>query len=270
MIRDEMDFRDKVCVVTGASSGIGERVARDLAAAGARVCAAARREDRLRTLIAELGGGRHTYKVTDVSDRAQVTDLARFVAGTYRRCDILINNAGISSEGGFEGPEAIAGLEKVMRTNYLGTVWCTAEFLELLVASAPSHVVNIASIAGRLAGGSPAYVSSKFALVGWTESMHFHLAPKGVHFSSVEPGIIPTEGFPATAIESHPILRFTTGTTQQVSRAIFDAIEHRRIQRTVPRWYYLLQVARITMPPVYRFVARKIVLRMFERNRRTF
>lgn len=263
-----MDLTGKVCVVTGASSGIGERVARDLAAGGARVCAVARREERLQKLIADLGEGGHTYKVTDVSDRAQVTDLARFVGDTYGRCDVLINNAGISSEGRFDDPGAVAELERVVRTNFLGAVWCTADLLELLVASAPSHVVNVASIAGRLAGGAPAYVASKFALVGWSESMHFQLAPKGVFVSSVEPGIIPTEGFPATAIVSHPVLRFTAGTTEQVSRAILDAIDHRRMQRTVPRWYYLLQVARISLPAVYRFVARKIVLPMFERNRR--
>lgn len=263
-----MDFQGKVCVVTGASSGIGERVARDLAAVGARVCAVARREERLKVLIAELPGRGHTYKVTDVSEREPVADLARFVGDTYGRCDVLINNAGISSEGGFDGPPSVAALEKIMRTNFLGAVWCTAELLELLLASAPSHVVNVASIAGRLAAGSSAYVSSKFALAGWSESMHFQLAPKGVFVSSVEPGIIPTEGFPATAVQSHPVLRFTTGTTEQVARAILDAIEHRKFQRVVPRWYYLLIVARILMPPVYRFVQRRIVLPMFERNRR--
>ncbi len=264
-----MDIGGKVCVVTGASSGIGERIARDLAAQGAQVCVAARREDRLRALVDELTGTGHTYKATDVSDRAQVGELARFVAETYGRCDVLVNNAGIASEAGLEGAASVADVEKVMRTNYLGAVWLTADLLELLVASAPSHVVNVASVAGRLASGSPSYVASKFALVGWSEAMHFQLAPKGVFVSSVEPGIIPTEGFPAHAIESHPVLRLTTGTTEQVSRAVLDAIEHRRMQRTVPRWYYLLQIARITMPPVYRFVQRKIVLPMFERNRRT-
>src|ERR687896_238709 len=100
-----MDLRGKVCVVTGASSGIGERVARDLAAAGARVCAAARREERLKALVEELPGDGHTYKPTDISERDQVADLARFVGETYGRCDVLINNAGVSSSASFDAPD---------------------------------------------------------------------------------------------------------------------------------------------------------------------
>ena len=230
------------------------------------MCAAARREERLKALVEELPGEGHSYRATDVSDRDQVAALARFVADTYGRCDVLINNAGVSSSARFDAPEAVDEFERVMRTNVLGAIWLTADLLELLIASAPSHVVNVASIAGRVATGSPAYSSSKFALVGWSESIHFQLAPKGVHVSSVEPGIIPTEGFPATAIESHPILRVTTGTVEQVSRAVFDAIEHRKLQRAVPRWYYLLMVARYVSPAIYRFVLRKVVLPMWQRN----
>lgn len=265
-----MDYSDKVAVVTGASSGIGRRVALDLAGAGARVCVAARRQDRLVSLVDDMGGTdrAHSHVVTDVSDRSQVRALAAHVAATYGRCDILVNNAGISKERPFDGPAAVDDLEAVMRTNFLGAVWCTAELLELLLASAPSHVVNVASVAGRLAAGAPAYTASKHALVGWSEALHFQLARKGVYVSSVEPGIVPTEGFPATAIESNPVLRLTTGTTEQVSRAIFDAIEKRKLQRVVPRWYYLLQIPALFVPPLYRFVQEKVVVPIYRRNER--
>jgi hypothetical protein len=128
--------------------------------------------------------------------------------------------------------------------------------------------VNVASVAGRLATGSPAYTASKFALVGFTEALHLRMAERGVFISSVEPGIIPTEGFPATAIESNRWLKRTMGTTEQVSAAIFDAIEGRKMQRMVPRWYYLLQIPRLLVPPLYRFAQRKLVEPIYRRNRR--
>ncbi|MDQ4065919.1 MAG: SDR family NAD(P)-dependent oxidoreductase, partial [Actinomycetota bacterium] len=240
----------KVCVITGASSGIGERTARDLAERGVRICAVARREERLAKLVADLGGevAGHSYHVTDVSRRESVRALAAFVRERYGRCDVLVNNAGFSRDAAFDGPAAADVVVEVMETNFLGAVWCTTELLDLLQASAPSHVVNVASMAGRLAMGNPPYNASKFALVGWSEALHFQLAPRGIYVSSVEPGIIPTEGFPATAIEENPLLRFSIGTTEQVSAAIIDAIEKRKMQRVVPRWYYLLQIPRLLTP----------------------
>jgi uncharacterized protein len=136
------------------------------------------------------------------------------------------------------------------------------------LSSAPSHVVNVTSVAGRLATLSPAYSASKFALVGFSEALHPQMAERGVFVSSVEPGIIPTEGFPATAIESNRWLRKTMGTTEQVSAAIFDAIDGRKMQRMVPRWYYLLQIPRLLVPPLYRFAQRKLVAPVYRRNRR--
>ena len=263
-----MDLKGRVCVITGASSGIGEQVARDLAGRGVRICAAARREDRLAKLIADLGGeaAGHSYHVTDVSSRDQVRALATFVRERYGRCDILINNAGFSREARFDGPEAADVIVEVMETNFLGAVWCTTELLDLLQKSVPSHVVNVASVAGRLAAGNPPYNASKFALVGWSESLHFQLAPRGIYVSSVEPGIIPTEGFPAGAVENNPLLRFTIGTTEQVSAAIIDAIAKRKMQRVVPRWYYLLQVPRLLTPPLYRWVQKNVVGPIYRRN----
>ncbi|MGH2694304.1 MAG: SDR family NAD(P)-dependent oxidoreductase, partial [Actinomycetota bacterium] len=118
-----MGLVGKVCVVTGASSGIGRRTALDLASEGAVVCAAARREDRLRSLVDELSGDSHSYFVTDVSDRANVKALAEHVRERYGRCDVLVNNAGFGSSRAFDGPEAADEVERVMRTNFLGAVY---------------------------------------------------------------------------------------------------------------------------------------------------
>lgn len=265
-----MGLRDKVCVVTGASSGIGYRTALDLAAEGAKVCAVARRESLLAELVAKMGGEErgHGYVVTDVSVPEEIERLAEEVRRRYGRCDVLVNNAGFSKERPWYEPGALADLEAVMATNFYGVVRCTSAFMPLLLESAPSSVVNVASVAGRLAiGGAPAYTASKFAVVGWSEALHHQMRPKGVFVSLVEPGIVPTEGFPAKAIVSNRLLRLTMGTTEGVSRAIRDAIVKRKMQRTTPRWYYLLQIPRLLLPPVYRLVQQKLVGPIYKRDK---
>jgi short-subunit dehydrogenase len=255
-----MEMSGKVCVVTGASSGIGRRTALDLAREGASVCVAARREERLRNLVEEMGGSPHSHVATDVSERDQVSRLGVHVRETYGRCDVLVNNAGFSGRGGFDGPRALTELHRVMATNFFGAAYCTAELLELLVSSAPSHVVNVASMAGRIATpGVSAYCASKFALVGWSESLQQELVAKGVFVSSIEPGFIPTEGFPQTEFMNDRVMRHLLGSEGEVSRAIRDAIRGRKPQRVVPRWYYLFQVPRLLTPRVYRLVAGRVM-----------
>ena len=196
--------------------------------------------------------------MTDVSSRADVRNLESHVRSTYGRCDVLINNAGFLGRNAFDGPAAVEETERVMATNFFGAVSCTAEFLGLLEASAPSHVVNVASVAGRIAVGVPAYTASKFALVGWTESLSLELPKKGIYPSSVEPGFIPTEGFQHEDLKRDRLTRSMLGTEADVSKAIQDAIAGRKVQRVVPRWYYLFQVPRVLAPRAYRFVATRL------------
>ena len=257
-----MSLENKVCVVTGASSGIGERTALELAANGARVCIAARRRERLEEVLESLGGdGRgHSLVVTDVSKKSDIRSLGAHVRHAYGRLDVLVNNAGLGAQLRFGERGAVADLEKVMKTNFYGAVYCTAELLPLLEEAAPSSVVNVASVAGRLAlGGSPAYCASKFALAGWSEALHFELRPRDVCVSLVEPGLIPTEGFPQTGPLGDPLLRHTLGSVEDVSAAIRHAIAHRKLERTVPRWYYLLRIPRLLTPPLYRLVNDRLV-----------
>jgi len=252
---------DRVCVITGASSGIGRRTALDLAAAGAKVCVAARRRERLESLVAEMGGAErgHSLLVTDVSNRNDVKDLASHVRGTYGRLDVLINNAGFAGGEGMTGPGSIDEIEQVFATNFFGAVYCTGEMFDLLAASAPSHVVNVASMAGRLAvAGNSTYAATKFALVGWTEALQPDLAERGIYLSSLEPGFVPTEGFPQKNLVGDRFMKHILGTDAQVSAAIRDAIDHRKPQRVVPRWYYLLQVPRVIAPWFYRYALNKL------------
>lgn len=256
-----MKLHDRVCVVTGASSGIGRRVAVLLATHGATVCIAARRRDRLGAVLDELGrGADHSLVVTDVSKRDQVAALARHVRERYGRCDVLVNNAGFSDRGVFDEPGAIERLERVIATNFFGAAYLTADLIDLLLSSAPSHVVNVSSIVGRLpVAGASEYCASKFALSGWSEALHLEMAPRGVYVSVVEPGPLPTEGFPQIEMVDDPLLRIALTTDSRVAEAILGAIVDRKMQRVVPRWFYLLQFPRLACPPLYRFVNARLI-----------
>jgi uncharacterized protein len=245
-------FEGWVCVVTGASSGIGRRVAVDLAAEGATVCATARRADRLAQLVAELGGASHSWIGCDVSQEADVRALAEHVASVHRRCDALVNCAGYPGSARFDGPSAVASTESVLATNFLGAVRCTAALLSLLEAGTGA-VVNVASVAGRIAvPGSSAYTASKFALAGWSEALRAELAPRGVRVSLVEPGFVPTEGFPATGLRAHPLLRLLLRPVEDVSGAVLRALATGAPEIVVPAWYRAFVVGRTLAPGLYR------------------
>jgi NAD(P)-dependent dehydrogenase (short-subunit alcohol dehydrogenase family) len=254
-----MDLSGKICVLTGASSGIGRTAAIDLARRGMVMCVVARRESLLQQLVAELPGEGHSYFVADVSDLEQVRGLERHVRDEYGRLHALVNNAGFTRGGEFTGEDSLDAVRAVMDTNYLGTVNTCAVFLPLLEASAPSRIVNVASMAGRLAfPRSSAYVASKFAVVGWSESAAFDLKLKGISVSLIEPGPIPTEGFPQESMVGHPILGRALGSQQDVANAIRNAIVKGSPTRAVPRWYRPLQIPRLLAPPLYRFLAARL------------
>lgn len=257
-----MDLGNKVCVVTGASSGIGRRTALEMGARGALVCVAARRADRLQDLVDELGGEErgHSYVSVDVTDRDQVRALADHVEQRYARCDVLLNSAGISRGRGFRGVDSFDDLDAVMATNFFGAVNCTAYLLPLLQRAAPSSVVNVASVAGRLTfAGASAYCASKFALVGWSECVRYDLERRGIYVTSIEPGPVPTEGFPQRPLVSGGLLRLALTSEENVARAIVAAIGRRKVQRVIPRWYYLLRIPRLLAPPFYRRASRAIM-----------
>ncbi|HLF69643.1 MAG TPA: SDR family NAD(P)-dependent oxidoreductase [Actinomycetota bacterium] len=245
-----MNWKGKVCVITGASSGFGESVARELASRGARIIAVARREEKLREIIDDVGGAPHSYIKADISDLAQVRAMATRLAQLTDHVDVLINNAGV----GTSGPLAQATseeLEGVIRTNLLGAIWCTKESLAL-IEKAPRErrtpiVVNVASMAGRIAlPGSADYAASKFGLVGFTESIWYELSAKGIRTMMVNPGLADTEGFPMDAIRAKPLLGWSVMDASRVAGALVRGIEQGSFEVRVQWWmnpiYYLVLV----------------------------
>jgi short-subunit dehydrogenase len=253
---------EKVCVVTGASSGIGEATARALAAAGAHVVLAARREHRLAGVADLIRRKGHTALPVRC-DVAVSTDVERLVEETERafgRCDVLVNNAGVPGGGSFEDL-TMGQIERVTETNYLGVLRCTKLFLPMLLASR-GHIVNVASIAGRYAApGSPVYTAAKHAIVGLSESLYLELASRGVIVTSVNPGLVATEGFPMTDVLRSPYRRLVMR-PERIAAVIVDVIRRRKgPEVSVPRWVGGFQIFRLIAPPLYRSVVARLARR---------
>ncbi|HUZ16504.1 MAG TPA: SDR family NAD(P)-dependent oxidoreductase [Gaiellaceae bacterium] len=238
-----------VAVVTGASSGFGVEIARRLAARGDRCVLLARRADRLEALAAEIGG---EAEPCDVSDRAAVDAVAARVLERHPQIDILVNNAGIPGRTSFIGGD-VEKIERLIQTNYLGGVWCLNAFLPGLLAAAPSHVVNVVSVSGVVAGPpSGPYSASKHAQLAFSRTVAAELRSRGVRVHTVKPGFAETEGFPQKWLPKL-VQRIVIG-PEEVAAHVVRSIERNRGETTVPWFYGPLGALQDMLPNVFTVV----------------
>jgi short-subunit dehydrogenase len=238
-----------VAVVTGASSGFGVEIARRLAARGDRCVLIARRADRLEALAAEIDG---EAEPCDVSDRVAVDAVAARVLERHPQIDVLVNNAGISGRTSFVGGD-VEKIENLVRINYLGSVWCLNAFLPGLLAAAPSHVVNIVSVAGVVAAPpSGPYGASKHAQLAFSRTIAAELRSRGVRVHTVKPGFAETEGFPQKWLPK-PVQRIVIG-PEEVADHVLRSIERNRGETTVPWFYGPLGALQDMLPNVFTVV----------------
>ena len=245
---------DAVHLITGASSGIGEATARRLAREpGARLVLVARREERLRELAGSLPAPA-TWIAADLTEDDAPARVRAHLEEHYGRLDLLVNNAGASWRGTF-AEEGYANVHRTMELNFDAPVRLTEALLPMLRASAPSAIVNVSSTAGRISrAGAGAYSASKYALAGWTDSLHLEERPHGVHVGLVLPGFIATEGFPATELRERAATRWVVSSAEKAAEAIFEAGPGGRAERYVPRPYALVAALRVLAPGLVRRV----------------
>jgi short-subunit dehydrogenase len=231
-------FRDNAVVLTGASAGIGRELARQLAAQGAWLVLAARDAGKLEETAEECRaiGGRAVAVPTDVGDEAQCRALMERAVAELGRIDTLVNNAGIGMWARFDEVTDLSMFERIMRINYLGSVYCTHHALPHL-RRARGRIVAMGSLTART--GVPTrsgYAASKHAMAGFFDSIRIELADEGVTVTQIHPGFVATEirerafgadGRPLGAGNS-PVREKEVMSAEECARITIDAMAKRR------------------------------------------
>jgi short-subunit dehydrogenase len=187
-------FKDKVVIVTGASSGIGEAIAREFALNGSKVVLAARTESKLSAITKDIinSGGKAFFVKTDVSIESNCKLLIEKTIEKYCQIDILVNNAGLSMRAAFIDVDLLV-LHKLMNVNFWGTVYCTKYALPYLIERKGS-LIGVSSVAGfHGLPGRTGYSASKFAMHGFLETIRIENLKKGLHVMIIAPGFTSTE-----------------------------------------------------------------------------
>jgi short-subunit dehydrogenase len=246
---------ERTAVVTGASSGIGEHTARRLAADGWRVLLVARREERLKALSDELPNS--SYLAVDLTDADAPERVRARVEELWGRLDLLVNNAGGSKRAAFgDDNGGYDNVRAVMDLNFDAVLRLTEALLPALRASAPSSIVNVSSIAGRVGRAKTgAYSASKFALAGWSECLRMEEKRTGVHVGLVLPGFVSTEGFPQEELTRSARTRWIVSTPDKVADAIVRAGPGGKAEVAVPRPWGLVPRLRYSAPGLVRRLA---------------
>jgi len=250
------DYRARVVVVTGASSGIGRVTAKAFAARGATVVAVARREPLLRALVQECRqpAPESEYVVGDLGERTFAERVVDETVAHHGRLDILVNNAAVSKHKQIYHLSADEA-EAVMRINFFSCVWTTLAAIPYMLRQGGGTIVNVSSFASKVAPPrEPVYAASKAAMNSFSEGLWNDLAGSNIHVAFVITETTDTEIWDK---EDEPIAyQGKKYPPEIVTEAIFEAIEKRRYEITVPKRNPMLLTARalrLFFPGLLRF-----------------
>jgi short-subunit dehydrogenase len=227
-----MDTRDRVVVVTGASSGIGASAAEAFARKGARVVCVARRADKLAETVrrCEQAGGRAIAVAADVADGNTPALVIKETESAFGPIDVLVNNAGL----GMALPAATVTMDEVRRVfdvNFFGPVALTLAVLPGMLERRRGSIVNVTSVSGYVPNpGESPYGATKAALSRWAHGLAVELAGTGVHIGVVSPGPIDTEMAPGPDEYKGKLYPPSV-----VANAIVNSVEKERVHQTAPR-----------------------------------
>jgi clavulanate-9-aldehyde reducatase len=196
---DEMqtDLSGRTIAITGASSGIGEATVLACAAAGARVALAARRADRIEALAQRIadehGADRAVAIPADVGEEAQARDFVERAQRELGRLDGLVNNAGVMLLGPIQGAPT-EEWQRMVHVNVFGVLYCTHAALPIMREQGAGDIVNVSSVAGRVASlGAGVYNLTKFGVGAFSESLRQETTGSGIRVTLIEPGAVTTE-----------------------------------------------------------------------------
>lgn len=189
------NIHDKVVVITGASSGLGEATARRLAQEGARLVLGARRLDRLEALAAELQatGAQVAVQATDVTQAEQVQALVDLALERFGRVDVMLNNAGLMPHSPLDR-RRLEDWDRMIDVNIKGVLYGIAAVLPTMQAQQSGHIINVSSVAGhKVRAGSTVYSATKHAVRIISEGLRQEVKPYGIRTTILSPGAVATE-----------------------------------------------------------------------------
>ena len=231
-----MDFKNKVVLITGASSGIGRAAATLFAKKGANIILVARRKDKLEQVAEDLKKFNVSSLVCecDVSDKSQVKKMSEIVLEKYKSVDILVNNAGFAIYGSVSNLTT-EEIESQMETNYFGMIYCIKNFLPLMIKKKSGHIVNVASVAGSFGlPGIASYCASKFAMLGFSEGLKHELKGTGIGVTVVSPIMVRTNFFDHKSFDKMPKYSPISLSAETAAKAILRAANSPRLEIIVP------------------------------------
>ena len=260
-------MKDKVVVITGASKGIGAELARQLAERGAKLVLAARNAGELET-VAEYCKKRGAQVITVRADVGVERDCAAIMSGAalaFGGIDVLVNNAGATMWARFEDIQDLSILERIMRVNYMGAVYCTKHALPLLKQS-KGLIVGISSLAGRT--GVPTrtgYSAAKHAMTGFFDSLRIELEDSGVAVTMIYPGFVATgirenaTGPDGKPILVSPVKEGEVMSVEDCARRIVTAMERREREVVMTARGKIGLILKVFAPSLIDRIARRAV-----------
>lgn len=231
-----MSLKQKVVVVTGASSGIGAASCTEFAKKGANLVLVARRKNKLEELQKTLDKFDIKTLVCecDVSQKSQVQKISKEVFEKFGKIDVLVNNAGFAIYGTVS-ELTIEEIEAQMATNYFGMVYCIKYFLPKMLEQNSGHIVNVASVAASFGlPGIASYCASKFAMLGFSEGLRHELHGTKVGVTVVSPIMVRTNFFDHPSFKSMPKYSPTSLSAKTVAKAVVSAASSSRLEIIVP------------------------------------
>ena len=244
-----MDIKNKVVIVTGASSGIGEATARAFGREGAKVVLAARRVDKLQILAQEIDSmntGAETLVIQ--ADLSKLEDIQAMIAQTikkFKRIDILVNNAGFGRLDWLENLDPIKDIQAQIDLNVLGVIQTTRQVLPVMMEQRAGSIINMCSMAGLVATPTyTVYAASKHAVHGFSEALRREVKPWGIDVSLIYPGGVVTEFTQHAGIKRKTNARTPKSmllTAEQVANAVINLVRRPRRMLIIP-WLWSVTV----------------------------
>jgi len=243
-----VDLKDKVVLITGASSGFGEDAARLFAREGSKVVVTARRLERLQELAASIQdqGGEAIAVPMDVTNHDEINVMVKTAIDLYGRIDILFNNAGFGRLSWLETLDPNRDIETQIRVNLIGLIQTTRAVLPFMLKQGSGHVINMSSVAGWIAPSTyTIYSATKFGVRGFTDALRREVQPFGIEVSGIYPGPARTEFGQHTG--NHPMKKsalrkyFPSMTSEYVAQCVVDLVKRPRRALIIP-WYFRIAI----------------------------